>query len=295
MSTTRKFSCPGHSLKFSTLVTCVALVTSMLAPKSADAFAPPDQPAGHEASPHADNPVRVRVVVDAKALGDAAEFFEQEVASRVDGLVDGGGHEVVDSLDADVTVRVRLTFYNADDLDYEIDVDVSAGKEIIRLERQGCPQCVDEDLLAKVEEQREQILAGIDEALERAGGRTGESDGNGDAAKATVAPIGPLAVVGIVVMGLGLGVTIGGAVELGRGEVYDDVVPGAPYQLGNDHAPRGQTLLGAGIGGLVVGGALLTTGLVLRSKRRSSQREQAGVVVPMIAPTTVGLGWVGRF
>src|SRR5689334_21893282 len=127
--------------KLSIFVSSFACATVLLAPPSALAQAPSQA-------------ARVRVVVDAKDLGEAESFFDEEVGARVRGLVEAEGYEVLDSVDADATVRVRITFFNPDDLDYKIDVDISAGSEIVRLEPLDCPQCVDEDLLAKIEGQR---------------------------------------------------------------------------------------------------------------------------------------------
>ena len=209
------------------------------------------------------------------------------------GLVEAHGYEILDSVDADATVRVRITFFNPDDLDYKIDVDISAGSEIVRLEPLDCPQCVDEDLLAKIESQREEVLAGIEKALAREDRPPGSGvDGDGDDPDDRIAPIGPMGAVGISVLGAGIGLTIWGSVELGRGEVFDNR-PGAPRLTGQDHGPRGQILLGTGIASVAIGGALLVTDVVLRAKQR--KRNRSGAAVPMITPTSVGLAWVAQF
>jgi hypothetical protein len=45
----------------------------------------------------------------------------------------------------------------------------------------------------------------------------------------------------------------------------------------------------------VLGGALLVTDLVIRSKKRKTSRSQTGALTPQLSPTTVGLGWARRF
>lgn len=268
--------------KLSMFVSSFVCATTLLAPPPAAALAPTQT-------------ARVRVVVDAQDLGDAEAFFDEEVGTRVRGIVEADGYEVLDSVDADATVRVRITFFNPNDLDYKIDVDISAGSEIVRLEPLDCPQCVDEDLLKKIESQNEEILAAIEKALAHEDRPAGDGDGDGDSGdEKRVAPIGALGGVGIGVLGAGIGLTIAGAVEIGRGKVYDNP-PGAPLLTGHDHGPRGRAFLGTGIAGVALGGALLVTDLVLRAKQRKRQGNRSGAVVPMISPTGVGLGWVGQF
>jgi hypothetical protein len=237
---------------------------------------------------------RVRVVVDARELGEGESFFNEEVGARVRGLVEAKGYEVLDTVDADATVRVRITFFNPEDLDYQIDVDISAGSEIVRLEPLDCPQCVDADLLAKIEGQDEAILAAIDKALAQddESSKRGRARADRDEGGTQVAPIGPMGGVGIGVLGLGLGLTIAGAIEIGRGEVFDNA-EGAPLLTGEDHGPRGRILLGTGVGGVAIGAALLVTDLMLRAKQR--KRHRAGAAVPIITPTSIGVGWVGHF
>ncbi len=265
-------------------VSSFVCAATLLAPPNAAAQAPAQ-------------PARVRVVVDAKDLGEAEGFFSEQVGEQVREAIQGAGYEILDSVDADATVRVRISFFNAADLDYKIDTDVSAGAEIVQLPRLDCPQCVDEDLLERIEGQRGEILAGIEKALlkedRRNGGDAGDGDaGDGDGDGVRVAPIGPLGGVGIGVLAAGLGLTIGGAVELGRGEVFDDV-PDAGFLTGKDHGPRGRVLLGTGLVSVALGGALLVTDLVLRAKKREWHRY--GAAVPIIIPRGLGLGWVGQF
>jgi hypothetical protein len=269
------------------------LLAAPLLASSSPAAAAPASADGERGS------TQVRVVVDAKGLGEAAEFFEKEVTARVKEAVEGAGYEVVESVEAEVTVRVRMSFFNEEDLDYQVDVDISAGSELVRLETLGCAQCVDEDLLGKIEGQGGEIVAGIDKALVRVkeGGEEPSGGGDGGGEVEEVGVIGALGGVGIGVAAVGLGVTIAGAVELSRGRVYegDPATSEARYLRWSDSRPRGQVLLGVGLGTLALGGALLVTDLVIRAKKRKRQREQASAFVPVFGAEMVGLGWVRHF
>ncbi|PRP89915.1 hypothetical protein ENSA5_70220 [Enhygromyxa salina] len=248
------------------------------------------------ASEPSTDPAQVRLVIDANALGDAAKFFSGAIAERLGPVFEDAGYKVTDKADADVTVRVRLSFYNEEDLDYQVDVDISAGSEIVRLETVGCPQCVDDDLLTKVDEQGAAMTDAIGKALAQA--RDADSTTEPPATQASepeeVAPIGALGGVGIGVAVLGLGATVAGAVELSRGRVYDQPADG--LELGYvDHRPPGAVLLGVGVPVFVAGAAMLIADVVIRSNKRKRRQEQTGTTYPLMGPDVVGLGYVRRF
>ena len=267
------------------LMTTVLLAGSVL---TAPAHAP-------AAPVSAERPASVRVVVDADALGDdAAAFFEERAYASVSAALEQAGYTVEDQVDADVTVRVRLSFYNADDLDYEVDVDISAGAELVRLETVACPQCVDADLLARVDELGADVAAGVARALEQVAEQPQTQPvGDGDGEPDEVAAVGWLGIAGGSIAGVGLGLTIAGAVQFSRGKVFDDPDL-TPIERGFvDHRIDGGVLLGVGTVAIVAGAAMLIADVVTRSNERSQQR--AHIAHPIIAPGIVGVGYIQRF
>jgi hypothetical protein len=236
----------------------------------------------------------VRVIVDTEALGDAEAPFEGAANERLRAALEGAGYELDDSVRANATVRVRISYFNEADLDYQIDVDLAVGEQILQLGALGCPSCADDDLLAAIDGRHAEILAALERALAQ---QTEPSppveDGNPpEAPTATKTKhIGTLGRVGIGISVLGVGVLAVGGVELSRGRIYDDVTQSATERTGIDHRPVGGTLLGVGAVMLTAGVTMLVVDLV-RSKKR---QQQAGLVHPLLGPSIVGLGYAGRF
>jgi hypothetical protein len=236
----------------------------------------------------------VRLIVDTEALGDAEAPFEGAANERLRAALEGAGYELDDSVRADATVRVRISYFNEADLDYQINVDLAVGEQIIQLAALGCPHCVDDDLLAAIDGRHTEILAALERALaQRTEPQPHVEEGNPPEAPTTTTtkPIGALGGVGIGVSVLGVGMLVVGGVELGRGRVFDDVTQSATERTGVDHRPVGGTLLGVGAVMLTAGVTMLVVDLV-RSKKR---RQQAGLAHPLLGPNIVGLGYSARF
>ncbi len=106
------------------------------------------------------------------------------------------------------------------------------------------------------------------------------------------AAIGPMGIAGIVLGSAGLGTTIAGAVDLGRGRVVEPSTR-TGFDRGTDYRPRGRALLGAGLGMAVVGAVLVAVDVGLRAKKRKQRPlVEANVSVrPGFAGVYVG----GRF
>jgi hypothetical protein len=238
----------------------------------------------------------VRVVVDTKALGNAEASFAAEIDETLRAAVEEAGYVLDDSVRADATVRVRLSFFNQEDLDYQIDVDIAAGEQLVRLETDGCPHCEVDQLLARVDGRHTEILAALERALVRSRehvppeGETppGETPPVEEQEPGKPKPFGTLGSLGIGLGVLGVGTIAVGGVELGRGKIYDDVVTTERSFV--DHRPVGGTLLGVGGVVLAAGVTMLVVDLV-----RSKQRRQTGLAVPLLGPSIVGLGVAGQF
>jgi hypothetical protein len=245
------------------------------------------------AGPAQADSARVRVIVDTEALGDAEAPFEGPANESLRAALEAAGYELDDSVRANATVRVRISYFNEADLDYQIDVDLAAGEQIIQLGSLGCPHCVDDDLLAAIDGRHAEILDALERALaqETEPQPVGEDSPSTATTKPKPKPIGALGGVGIGVSVLGVGMLVVGGVELGRGRIFDDVTQSATERTGIDHRPVGGTLLGVGAAVLTAGVTMLVVDLV-RSKKR---RQQAGLAYPLLGPSIVGLGYAVRF
>jgi len=247
----------------------------------------------HVAPSSGDSP-SVRLVVDASALGQTSDVYEDVVAQELRTAFENSDYSLEDSVRADATVRVRIIFFNEADLDYQIEIDISAGPELVRLDSIGCVQCADEDLMAKIEGAAPKILAGLEHAL-AASGESPEprepDDPGQDAPSTTVKTITALGGVGIGAAALGLGLVVAGGVELGRGRVYSEATSRPTERTGFDHRPPGAALLGVGGAVLMAGVALLAVDLI----RIKNRRRQQAVAHPLAGPGLVGLGLTGRF
>jgi hypothetical protein len=235
----------------------------------------------------------IRVVVDAKALGDAEASFAAKIDEKLRAALEDAGYVLDDSVRADATVRVRLSFFNQEDLDYQIDVDIAAGEQLVRLETVGCPHCGEDELLARVDSRQSEILTALERALAQSSDTVvpapdegGEDPPVQEPGKGK--PIGALGGVGIGLAALGVGSIVAGGAELGRGKIYDDIV--TTERAFVDHRPVGGALLGVGGVVLVAGVTMLVVDIV-----RSKQRRHAGLPVPLLGPSIVGLGVAGRF
>ncbi|NVB38759.1 hypothetical protein G6O69_13040 [Pseudenhygromyxa sp. WMMC2535] len=241
---------------------------------------------------------KVRVVVVADPVDDAEAPFAAEVEANLRSALEEAGYELDASMRADATVRLRLSFYNEDNLDYQINVDIAAGGQLLQLPMVACPQCDSAALLEKVEGRHGEILAELEQALaesaepsEPGPGEPPSSVPDEPEPEPGAKSLGPLGYAGIAVGVVGLGGLIGGGVELARGRVYDDQGP-TPHQLaGTNHGPVGGALLGIGGAMFVAGATMLVVDLV-RSKKG---RRHAGLVHPLVGPGSVGVGWSGSF
>jgi hypothetical protein len=250
------------------------------------------------AGPSTTTGASVRVVVDTKALGDAEAPFAAEIDQTLRAAVEEAGYVLDDSVRADATVRVRLSFFNQEDLDYQIDVDIAAGEQLVRLETVGCPHCEVDQLLARVDGRHTEILAALERALVRSRehvppeGETpeGETPPVQEQEPGKPKPFGTLGGLGIGLAVLGVGTIVAGGVELGRGTIYDDVSRVTTERSFVDHRPVGGALLGVGGVVLAAGVTMLVVDIV-----RSKKHRHAGLAVPLLGPSIVGLGYTGQF
>lgn len=241
----------------------------------------------------------LRLIVDTSKLAESdRERLRSSIHDSVAAAIIESGHEVVDD-GAATTLRVRVEYLDAEDLEYAIYYDVQRDAELAEVPWLACVGCVDAKLLRTIGEGLPKALERVDElaaaSADTEGDTSGEpSDDPPPPRVATIRPIGPLGIAGSVVAAGGLATLIAGGIELPKGEEPTDFDGRDIEYL--DHAKTGRVLLATGASVLVVGVALLATDLALRAKqRRSASTRSARVPLPLLAPSFVGLGLHGRF
>jgi hypothetical protein len=252
-------------------------------------------------------PTRVYIETDTKALGERGNGMQGALYRELRAAFEASGVELVeaDQNDPDA-VRLRIRFSgNAEDVylfKYELHFELINGKTATQLiEPVACPECFDPALYETLNQQVPALIEAIEaEAVSDTEGNDvtpPSGDGDGDVSDPPIAPkpkpIGPLGGVGIGVAALGLGATIGGAVELSRGKVYDEPSKQPAERTFVDHTLPGGVLIGVGAAGLTVGTAMLIADVVIRAKRR--KQHQTRGAYPLISPGVAGIGYVQRF
>jgi len=275
-------------LRCTTLVAALALTSASVETRAA----PPESAAA----------TTVRIVVDASALNDDSGYFETEIKKQLSEGLTAEGFEVVER--GGSTVRIKLDYFDEQDRDFLITTDVvREGRMAVSQKPTKCPACVDDELVeaaVAILPEVIEVLRMDPQHLPTEGSNdppAGDGDGDGDVEQSpTVAPLGPMGAVGIGIAALGVGAVVWSAVDLSRGKVYDQGADAdQPLRTWTDYTPRGRVWLGVGIGGVAVGGALLITDLVIRSKKRKQHEKPSGALVPLMPARGVGLGWVQRF
>lgn len=254
-----------------------------------------------------DGPRPIRLEVDPDAIGERALGLEKMLQEQLAPVFEDNGVELVGPERSDaprVRVRIGGKFKEVELFDYQLNFELVEGDQVVTLiEPVPCAACYDDVIVPTIAQQVPALVEAVANAsaAEPEGPSTGGDgdggEGDGDTSEPPPSPIGPLGGVGIGVAALGLGAVVWGAVDLSRGRVDDDP-PGsdlATRQTWTDYGPRGALLLGVGIGGVVVGGAMLAVDVVIRAKKRKNAKKRSGALIPILTPRSAGLGWVQRF
>lgn len=271
------------------------------------AAAPSEQAASHRT---------ISISVDAAALGDQGVGIDKIVADDLRPRFESGGYQVVDR-DAALAFRLRFEPLRESRFDYGLRFEFVSGTEVeSAIEWVACMTCTDAKLLEILDKKAPELLEATNErfaAMEASAAGEESTTDEGDSRAATTEesgtddtgdgsepvevprPIGPLGIGGAIGLAAGLGLSIAGSVELGRGVVVDiDLAKEIGTQI--DHRPAGRALLGAGIGVAVVGIALLATDVAIRAKKRKAAASQHSVTItPALRPDYAGIGLGGRF
>lgn len=249
-------------------------------------------------APETTSPIHVRIEVDEDALGDGGVGLDTQVAEQMKPAFEEGGIQLVETDQTDaLLLRIRIGG-KAEDVelfDFQLHFELIDGKTATRLiEPVHCGGCFDHVLYETLVKQVPALIDAIEAELRAETGDTPPSgDGDGDSSEPPPKAIGPVGFAGIGVSALGIGVTIGGAVGLSLGLVEQR--PGDFYdRTVTNHRPPGYALLGVGVGATVAGLVMIGVDVGRRAKQRK-QRPQQAVVVPLMSPTSAGVGVVGRF
>jgi hypothetical protein len=292
-------------LFLSSLVTCALLCSGLaLAQAPVDDVARPT----------------ILLEADSSELGKRGAGLDRIVLERLAPSLEAEGVDTTGSI-SDIGVRVRIVPVDIDAFHYSIRFEIERGGVYTQvLGAVDCKPCIDATLLAKIDARApaladlikaqaseteptpeesatdgaEEVEDGGEEESEGTdeGGEDAGQDGGDEGPK----PIGALGYAGIGTAVLGLGVTIGGAVELSRGRTYPPEDSARAYDLsGIDHRPPGYVLVGVGVAVVSAGLAMIGLDVGRRAKQHKQAREQRALVVPIISPTGVGVGMVGRF
>lgn len=255
---------------------------------------------------------------DSSELGKRGAGLDRIVLERLAPSLEAEGIDTTGSI-SDIGVRVRVVPVDIDAFHYSIRFEIERGGVYTQvLGAVDCKPCIDATLLAKIDARAPALAdlikaqaseteptpegSGTDGSGEvEAGGEEGSpstedegQEGEDEGEDEDTKRIGALGYVGIGTAALGLGATIGGAVELSRGRAYDPEVGADYYALsGVDHRPPGYVLLGVGVAAVSAGLVMLGVDVGRRAKQRKSARGQRALVVPILSPT--GVGVVGRF
>jgi hypothetical protein len=279
---------------------CLALALSLGASSQVQASRP-DEAAPTE-EPRA--PVQIAIIVDASQLDDDLRNVPETVTTdKLKDALTNAGYTVSDGV---VDIAIRVVFEQVDAgkrLDHGVHFEFIKGPTVTTPIRWViCNICAQVRLEEKLDEVMPQLLAELGKVIEPDGSIDGSNGGTTtEPAPPTTPPpptkpIGALGGVGIGVAALGLGGIAWGAVDLARGRAYDQSDANRlTRQPWTDYGPRGAVLLGVGIGGVVLGGALLVTDIMIRAKKRKSASPAAGAFAPVLSPQVVGLGWARRF
>jgi hypothetical protein len=246
-------------------------------------------------------PTLIRIELDTDAIGDRSLGLEDKVVESLRPIFEAGGIELVE--DGREAVHLRIRFGGkAEDVqlfNYNLHFELVEGNTVTRLiDPVVCLDCFDHTLFPTLEETAPKLIEAIDAQRGRDPTAPGTEPPHGeqDPGKSPPPrPIGVMGGVGIGVAALGVGGLVWGAVDLARGQVYGPASEDETRLVWTDYGPRGAVILGVGVAGVVLGGALLATDLVIRARQRKSANQPSSAFAPVLSPQVVGLGWIRRF
>lgn len=247
----------------------------------------------------------IDLVVDASVLADeGGDSLERTFFGAIEPKLAARDLSCTSTTADRRTMTVEILSYDADNLDYELHVDMVGVYGEVELPPIHCELCTDERLVSLVFSRSMQLMALYDEHghIPDFGPDPLLAPGQGPELEDDEPPrfeyrFTPRGVVGVVAMGLGLGATVAGAALLSRGiegpdlgESYEDTpYLDTPMPTSKNYVIPGAVTLAAGLLGLGAGAALFSLDF-LHQKRGA---RLSGVV--QVSPRYVGIQLNKRF
>jgi hypothetical protein len=245
----------------------------------------------------------VNLTIDTSLLDSAvAARLEPEIARQLGPVLEQADLHVVTSPEVgEQTLSVRVTAFDEEQRNYEVDLQLGGEGEVTTLVTVTCNACNEKRLIAELVEEIPRLVE-LHEENHAKDGNTIPLDQPGVDRPAPEVPnrlvdsperefprMSALGGVGIGAVLLGVGGFVAGGIELERGTVYDDPTRTPPVWTGTYHQPLGRAVLGVGAVVLAGGVTMLAIDLIRMKKRRDGRR--AGRVYPLWDAHSVGLGY----
>ena len=251
-------------------------------------------------------PIKVRIEVDAQSVGDRGKGLEAVMIDNLREPFAASGADLVDADAADASV-LRIRFGGKPEdvqvFHYQLEFDLIDGDTATRLmEPLRCKSCFDHVLFERLEALAPSLIEAIEAKRSASAATDGGTDvhsvtpPNGEHAGTNPAQkpkaVGPLGMTGAVGLGVGIGLSIGGAVVVTepRQRIIESY---AEFGNERDRTSLGVGLLVPGVTLVIAGAVMLAVDVSKRAKQR--KRHENVTVVPTLSPTSAGLGVFGRF
>jgi hypothetical protein len=247
--------------------------------------------------------LRVNLAIDTSLLDSAvAARLEPEIARQLGPVLEQADLHVVSPPEVgEQTLSVRVTAFDEEQRNYEIDLLLGDEGGVSTLATVTCDACNEMRLIAELVEEIPRLVElheenhakdgnaipldkpGVDRPVPEVSNRVADSP------EREFTRMSALGGVGIGAVVLGVGGLLAGGIELERGKVYDDPMRTPPVWTGTYHQPLGRAVLGVGAVVLAGGVTMLAVDLIRMKKRRDGRR--AGRVYPLWDAHSVGLGY----
>ncbi len=205
--------------------------------------------------------------------------LDRELGEQLGPELDAAGVKLIDAeVEGGVVLQVRFEDFDAEQRNYEVELEVSGGQALAQVERLACEACSERRLVTAIVELAPILLARYampPQPAEAAPAQEQPRSERRPSARPEREPSRERSVftpVGATLLGLGVGAGAAGAYLFGRGIEYDLSNPGAHRRPYVDYQISGIALIGAGAAVLSAGAALL---IVESRRRRSGPRMNA--------------------
>jgi|GEM_PF-3283466 len=262
------------------------------------------EPPAPELQPESTPEIFGSVHVEVRMQGVAPELAEQlrtELDTTIEQHAAAVGLTAAQTRAADCVIEVEVNTPAGAPLTTVSSVASIDGQIVGRQELETCMRCGAPELLERVLVLLPKAAGELRERVEAERSASEARRDRDPRPAAVVAPaagerprLGPAGYAGIGVTVAAIGTAVAGGVLLGRGEQVVGPQSG-PLLTVTDYRPGGWALLGAALGGVVIGQTLLGVDLgVLAPRRASRRRAELSGIGPMFGDG-LGVGVAGKF